>query len=443
MLLFTAGLSVATGLIFGTAPAVAVSGIRLNETLKEGGRGGAEGAGHQRLRATVVISEVALATVLLVGAGLLLRSFARVRSTDPGFKPQNVITMSVSLPFSAYSKPEQVHSFYDSLWRRVGEIPGADSAGFSTDLPMEGAWTHIFSVEGFSPVPGAKLNVSRNSVVMGEYFHTMRIPLLRGRWFNDQDRAVSEPVVIVSESIAKQFWPNGDPIDKRLKWGPPEGTSPWLKIVGVVGDVKAQALDQQMQPHTYEPYSQSQGDLAMFAPSNIAIRSSASTESLTSQVRAIVAGLDPQLAVDKVQTMTSVVDSSIAPRRFNTFLLVLFAACALLLSAVGIYGVIAYSVNQRKHEIGVRMALGAGRRDIVELVLRQGGLMAATGVISGLAGAVGLTRFLSTLLYEIKPIDPITMAAVGVTLGAVALLASYIPAFRATRVDPAIALRFE
>ncbi|HYM01049.1 MAG TPA: ABC transporter permease [Blastocatellia bacterium] len=444
VLLFTATLSLLTGLVFGAAPAFAASSVHLNETLKEGGRSGGQGARHQRLRSAVVVLELAFATVLLVSAGLLIRSFIKVREIDPGFRPQGVLTMSVPLPAVAYSKSGQIHAFYDNLLRRVQSIRGADSVGFSTDLPLQGGWTHIYSAEGYAPRPDEKLNFSKNSVVMGDYFQTMGIPLLKGRWFNDSDRPDSNLVVIVSESIARKFWPDADPIGKRLKWGPPEDKNPWITVVGVVADVKPAALDEETLPHTYEPYSQFESDMAFLAePQNIAIRSSAPPEDLIPQVREAVSGLDNQLAITKVQTMTEVIDSSIAGRRFNTFLLIVFAACALLLAAVGIYGVIAYSVTQRKHEIGVRMALGARRGDVATLVLRQGGLVAIIGIGAGLAGAIALTRFLSTLLYQIKPIDPITMTGVAVTLGAVALLASYIPAYRAARVDPAIALRFE
>lgn len=452
VLMFTVALSLVTGLIFGTAPAFAASSINLSETLKEGGRS-SKGIRHRRLRNLVIISEIALATVLLVGAGLLIRSFFRVRETDPGFRPHGVLTMSIGLPGASYSKPEQVRAFYQELLNRLRGASGIDSIGFSTDLPMLAGWTRIFSPEGWQPGPGEQLNIGNNCMVMGDYFETMGIPLIRGRYFDDRDRVDSEPVVIISESIARRFWAEEDPIGKRLKWGPPQSSSPWLTIVGVVGEVKPAALDQAMRAHTYEPYLQASGGLGMFGPYNIAVRASSGGRlpvsppvdptTLAGTVRAVVSGLDSQLAVSNVRTMSQVADRSIAPRRFNTFLLSVFAAAALLLSAVGIYGVIGYSVTQRSHEIGVRIALGAERKDVVLLILRQAVLLAAIGVGSGLAGAVGLTRFLSTLLYEIRPIDLPTMAAVAVLLAAVACLASFIPAHRATRLDPVAALRFE
>lgn len=443
VLIFTIVVSLATGIIFGTAPAFAASSVHFNDTLKEGGRGNSEGVGRRRLRAAVVISELAFATVLLVGAGLLIRSFARVRETNPGFRPQSLITMSVSLPQIAYSKGAQVQAFYTSLLDKVRAIPGTESVGFSTDLPLKSGWSKLFTPEGYTPAADAKLNMCRNSMVMGNYLGTLGVPLIHGRLFDDQDRAGAQPVVIISDSIAKQFWPNQDPIGKRLKWGPPEGVSPWMTIVGVVGDVKPGALDAETQPHTYEPYLQADSDAAPIGTDKIAIRTSSPTGVIVDSVREAVSRLDSQLAVANIKTMNQIIDTSIAPRRFNTSLLIIFAAAALLLSAVGIYGVISYSVSQRRHEIGVRMALGAESGAVIFMVLRQGMLMALIGVGIGLIGSLGLTRFLETLLYEVKPVDPITMGSVGLGLIAIACLASYVPAFRATRVDPALALRSE
>lgn len=442
VVLFTVGLSIATGFIFGTAPAFSASAVHISEMLKDGTRS-SQGVGHRRLRSAVIVSEIALATVLLVGAGLLIRSFIRVRETDPGFRPERVITMSVNLPLTSYNRPDQVSTFYKELLARLNATTGIDSVGFSTDLPMLAGWTRVFSPEDWSPAPDEKLNISNNSMVLGNYFQTMGIPLVRGRYFDDRDRVDSVPAVIISDSIAKRFWPDQDPIGKRLKWGPPQGNNPWLTIVGVVADVKNGPLDQQTRPHTYQSYAQAAGGLGMFGPANVAVRSTAMPESITNSVRDVVAGLDAQLAVSNIRTMNEVLETSISPRRFNMFLLTVFAAAALLLSAVGIYGVIAYSVVQRRREIGVRMALGASRRDVVGLIVRQGMFLVAIGVTVGLLGAVALTRFLSALLYEVSPIDPLTMVLGGVVLGLVAFLATFIPAHRATRLDPVAALRAE
>jgi predicted permease len=439
VLAFTFALSLLTGLFFGLAPALSASRTNLNEALKQGSRSATEGIGPRRLRKIIVTSEVALATILMIGAGLLIRSFARVRDTSPGFQPQSVLTMSVALPWAAYSTPEKVHAFYNQLNDRMQAVPGIDSFGFSTDLPLKAAWTRIFTPEGDNPPPGAALNTCMNSLVLGDYFKTMRIPLLEGRLFNDHDRLESMPVVIVSESIANRFWPNHGAIGKRLKWGPVQSTSDWLTVVGVVGDVKPGALDEETRPHTYEPYLQSRG---WFGPSNIAIRSLSAGNALAS-VREIVAGLDNQLAITDIRTMSDRIDTSIAPRRFSTFLLILFASTALLLSTVGIYGVIAYSVAQRRNEIGIRMALGADRGTIQRLVFREAALVTVIGVAIGLAGAAGSTRFLSGLLYEIRPLDPATLIGVSLLLAMVAAVASLIPARGATRIDPASALRSE
>ncbi|HEY6333825.1 MAG TPA: FtsX-like permease family protein, partial [Blastocatellia bacterium] len=432
-------LSLVTGVFFGLVPAFSASRTRLNEALKQGSRSATEGVGPRRLREIIVMSEVALAMILMIGAGLLIRSFVRVRNTSPGFQPQSVLTMSVDLPGAAYPTPEKVRSFFNQLKDRMQGVAGIDSFGFSTDLPLKAAWTRIFTPEGYNPPPGAAFNTCMNSIVLGNYFETMRIPLLEGRLFNDHDRLESPAVVIVSQSIANRFWPNHDAIGKRLKWGPSQSATDWLTVVGVVGDVKPGALDQETRPHTYEPYLQSRGWLG---PSNIAIRSSNSGSALAS-VREIVAGLDNQLAITDIRTMSDLIDTSIASRRFSTFLLILFACTALLLSTVGIYGVISYSVTQRQNEIGLRMALGADRGRILGLVFRQVALVVIAGIAIGLAGAAGLTRFLSGLLYEIRPLDAATMIGVSLLLGAVAAAASLIPARGATRVDPASALRSE
>ena len=440
VLAFTLALAVLTGLVFGSTPALAASRTDLNSTLKEGGRSVLQGPQHRRLRATLVVAEVALSLVLLVGTGLLVRSFAHVLGTDPGFQPEHVLTASLYLPGKRYSEDRQVRSFYRDMIARLGQLPGVEMAGASTDLPLEGGWNHVFTPEDYRATPGAGLNIAYHSIILGNYLQTMGIPLLRGRYFTEQDNLGSTPVLIINESLARRYWPHEDPIGKRLKWGPAASNDPWLTIVGVVSDVKQEALDAATIPHTYEPYGQHEG-----APSslNLAIRAAGDPTSLPSVMRAAVWGLDRQLAVAQVRTMDQVISESNAPRRFNLFMLAAFAVLALVLAAIGIYGVIAYSVAQRTHEFGIRMALGAETGDVLKMVLIHGLWLALSGVALGSISALALTGFLSSLLYGVKPTDPLTFVAVSLLLLAVALMAVYIPARRATKVDPMVALRYE
>ncbi len=435
---FAVGAAVVIGVVFGIVPGLAASHINVNETLKESGRTGTTTVGRHRVRGALVVTEIALAMILLLGAGLLLRSYQRVLETDPGFQPEHVLTASLSLPETQYSKDEQVRGFYESLLARLEQMPGAVAVGVSSDLPMNAVWNHIFTPEGYHPPAGAKLNVSAHSVILGQYLQAIGVPLIRGRFFTDQDNEKTAPVLIVSESLAKRYFANQDPIGKRLKWGPPESTDPWKTIVGVVGDVKQDALDVETTPHTYQPYRQQS-----VSSMNVAMRVAGDPASLGAALQSAIWSLDPQLAVAKVQTMDQLISASTTPRRFNLMLLGGFAGLALLLSAIGIYGVIAYSVAQRVHEIGIRMALGAQREDVLRMVLAQGLRLLATGLIIGACGGLALTRSLESLLYEVRPSDPVTYACAIVVLAGVALLASYLPARRATKVDPMTSLRYE
>ena len=435
---FTAGIAILASLVFGIVPTLAGSRTSVEATLKEGGRSGTQGREHRRIREGLVVVEVGLAMVLLIGAGLLLRSFQRVLETNPGFQPQHVLTASLSLPEVQYKQEPQIQGFYQSLIEHLQHVPGVQTAGASSDLPLHAGWNHIFTPEGYQPPPGAGLNFSNHSVILGNYLQTMGVPLLRGRYFTDRDNEHSAPVLIVSEAIAKRFWPHQDPIGKRLKWGPPEAKSPWLTIVGVVGEVKQGPLDVATTPHTYQPF------LQKITPSlNVAIRGSGEAAALASSLRGAVWDLDSQLAVAQVRTMDQVIQKSTTPRRFNLLLLAGFASLALLLSAIGIYGVIAYSVVRRVHEIGIRMALGAQRNDVMRLVVGQGLLLLLGGIVLGMIGALALTRSLASFLYGVKSTDPATFAGVAILLAGVGLLASYVPARRATKVDPMIALRYE
>jgi len=439
VLAFTLTLAVLAGLVFGVVPALAASRTDLNSTLKEGGRSAQQGPQHHHLRSVLVVAEVALSLVLLVGAGLLVRSFERVLATQPGFQPEHILTASLSLPEALY-KQEQIRSFYRDLMARLQELPGVKAVGASTDLPLQAGWNHVFTPEGYQTPHGAGLNVCYHSVILGDYLRTMGVPLLRGRYFTEQDTPASTAVLIVSESLAKRYWPNLDPIGKRLHWGPPESKDAWLTIVGVVGDVKQGPLDAPTIQHTYESYAQHDVPANTL---NVAVRAAGDPASLASALRAAVWGLDRQLAVADVRTMSQVISESTAPRRFNLCLLLAFAALAVALAGIGIYGVLSYSVAQRTHEIGIRMALGAQRGEVLRLVVGQGLLHLGLGIAIGIAGALALTRFLASLLYEVRATDPVTFVAVSAILTGIALLASYVPARRATKVDPMVALRYE
>jgi predicted permease len=435
---FTLGLAVIVGLLFGIVPAFASSRTNVADSLKEGGRSTAQSPQLHRLRGALVVVEVTLAMVLLVAAGLLLRSFQRILETQPGFHPEDVLTASLSLREPHYKEDSDIQNFYGRLLQRLQNLPGVQIAGASSDLPLQAGWNHLFTPEGYQPLPGANMNLCNHSVILGPYLQAIGAPLLRGRYFTDQDNSSSTHVLIVSDSLARRYWPNQDPIGKRLKWGPEASKDPWLTVVGVVGDVKQSSLDMETSPHTYESFWQNT------TPSlNVALRTSTDPASMASALRSTVWSIDPQLAVAQIQSMDQIISKSTTPRRFSLFFLVGFASLALILSAIGIYGVTAHSVVRRVHEMGIRIALGAQRRDVMRLVISQGMLLLVVGMAIGTLGALALTRTLASFLYGVRPTDPLTFVAVVVILAGVAFLACYIPARCATRVDPMIALRYE
>lgn len=445
-LAFAFAISLLAGVVFGLAPVFLALRTRLNENLKEGGRGGSFGRQHRRLRSGLVVAEVSLALVLLFAAGLLLRSFQKLLETNPGFAPDHLITASVSLPAAQYPQAQQMRSFQHALLERMQQLPGGRSAGMATDLPLESDWIRIFTADGYNPPPGAGMNVDSHTVVGGDYFQAMGIPLVRGRNFLPSDDAHSLPVIIVSQSLAEKYWHGQDPIGKRLKWGPAQSDSPWLTVVGVVGDVKQQALDKTTLPHTYQPYAQLKDDLVVqgiVRTLRMVVRTSGDPRSAAASLKAAVWGLDRQLAVTKLRTMEEVLSESSAPRRFNMILVLLFAGTALLLAAIGIYGVIAYSVAQRTQEIGIRMTLGAERVHVLRMVLGWGVLLTGTGTILGLAASLAAARLLRGFVFGIQATDPLTFVVVVAVLVATALLATCVPAWRAARVDPMVALRHE
>jgi putative ABC transport system permease protein len=445
VLAFAIIVSVASGLLFGLAPAITASKTDVNEALKEGGRSGAAGRAHARVRGVLVVTQTALALMLLIGAGLLIRSFMRVLETDPGFRPEHVLTMSIALPGTAYSKGSQTRAFFKQLLGRLNDLPGATAAGFGTDLPLGSGWTRLFTAEGHPLPPGATLPTNSHTVVAGGYFEALGIQLKSGRFFNEHDTPEKPGVVIISEGMARRFWPGEDPVGKRLKWGLEQSDAPWLTIVGVVADVKQGPLDAETKPHTYEPLLQiPDGFLANGGmPVNLAVRAIGDPASLTTAVTEQIAAIDPLQPVTEIKTMQEIVSESIAPRRFNTYLLMAFATAALLLATIGIYGVVSYTVTQRTNEIGVRMALGARQRDVLMMVVGQGFRLAVIGLAVGLAASFAATRLLASLLYEVSSTDLLTYSVTPLVLLAVALLASYIPARKASHVDPMVALRYE
>lgn len=436
VLAFTFGLTLVTGLIFGIAPSLAVTRGPLQESLREGTGGAGTSGMRLRLRSALVVSEVALSLVLLVGAGLLIKSFAKLDTLNAGFSIDNILTMSISLPGSAYNQPAKVVQFYDRLMSGVENLPGVASAG-AISWQLYGVGTgHRYHVVGEpTPTPGQE-STGEVRFVTPRIFETLRIPLVRGRVFSGQETLESPHVVIVNEALARQHWPNEDPIGKRIQmeWsGMLEA-----EVIGVVGDVRLVSLEQKARPTLYWPQSKIGNNFM-----TIMVRSESDPTQLTNTIKAEVAKLDPLVPVAKVMRLEEAKSRSLNQRRFTMLLLGVFAAVAMTLAAVGIYGVMAYSVSQRTHEIGVRMALGAQRSDVLGLVLRQGATLAAVGVAIGLAASFGLSRLMTSQLFEVSEKDPLVFAAVATLLTAIALVACALPAQRASRVDPLIALRYE
>ena len=452
VLLFTLGASLLTGIVFGIVPAVQGSAAGLGEALNEGSRG-ASGRRGKRIRSLLVVTEFALALVLLVGAGLLVRTLWRLQKVDVGFQPKNVTTASLWLPQpdirenGRYNESSAQAAFYRKALERIRALPGVTEAAGATSVPFNTrGFTTRLQIEGRDPERDGTA-VATGSSASTRYFSTLGVPLKAGRDFDERDADSGERVMIVSESFARKFFPGEDPLGKRLRFpGRPlqrqvvdsSATPPWMTIVGVVGDVKTESLALDGRPAFYRPLLQASNALFTFV-----IRGSAPPATLGPQVDAAVRGLDPELPVFAVRTMDDAMAATVEERHFAMQLLALFAAAALALSAVGIYGVIAYGVAQRTREIGIRMALGARPADVRRMLLLEGGKLAGAGVAIGLAGSVLLTRAMSALLYEVGPRDPMTLVSVPAVLAGVALAATFFPARRASRVDPTTALRSE
>jgi putative ABC transport system permease protein len=439
---FTAACSLLTGFVFGTVPALEASNPDLNETLKEGGRSGA-GVGRHRLRSLLVVAEIALSLVLLVGAGLMMRSFISLQNVNAGINPQGVLTMYIALPGAKYGNrdraPEKRIAFFSQLLERVRAIPGVQSAGTNSGLPLTGNnWGRSLTVEGRPVLSVGEAPTINHCVISPSYFSAMGTAILKGRDFDERDTREAPKVTIVDERLAREYWPDEDPIGKRIRFGPPEDNEPWHTIVGVVREVKHSRLDASGRESVYLPFAQ-----MPIGGSSLAIRTSGRPENLIGAVRAQVKALDPDLPLIRVMPMTEVVARSVWQQRLYTALFGVFAAVALILATVGIYGVMSYAVTQRTREIGLRMALGAQRQDVLKLVVGHGILLATIGVGVGLAAALALTRLMSSLLFGVTATDPITFAAVSVLLAGVALGACFVPARRAAKVDPMVALRYE
>ena len=436
VLLFSLAASIAAVVVFGLAPSLHASGMSLSGALREGSAGTGESAGKRRLRRALVAAETALSFVLLVGAGLLARSFARLQEVPLGFEPARVLTAGMSLPRAQYGKPEQWLGFYSTLVERLKSDPGVESVAASLPLPLYGGGLNFaFKIEGRPERPGSDLTANYTSMTPA-YFHVLGIPLLRGRLIGDGDVAGAPMVCLISSTFAKRFFPGEDAIGHRLAFGFRESVS--REIVGVVGDVRRDGLGAESRPEMYVPFAQDPWWAAYAV-----VRTAGDPAKLAGTLRSEVRALDPTLPVESVQPMTDMVSDSVAQPRFRTTLLGLFGLVAFLLAAIGTYGVISYSVGQRTREVGIRMALGAGRRDVLRLVIGEGLVLTAAGLAIGAVGALILTRYLASLLFEVGRLDPATYAVVGVTLLLAGVLACWIPARRAARVDPLTALRSE
>ena len=450
VVVFAMVLAVLTGLVCGLAPAFAALRTSVNETLKEGGRTGTPGGAHARLRSALVIGEIAIALVLLVGSGLLLRSFEKMRAVDLGFRPDHVLVASYSLPRQQYPTQSAVDQFNQELIRRVRQLPGVNLVGLTSFLPAGGSQGNTsFIAEGYVPPKGAGLNLATYIQIQGDYLQAMGIPLLAGRLFTPADNENSQLVAIVNHKFAEHYWPGGNAIGKRFRIGMPETPAPWLTIVGEVADVKEYSPDLPAKEQYYQPIDQNEkslGSLASPADLNgnggyIALRTAMEPEQMANVLRSTVRSIDAQLPLTQVQSMQQTVSDSEAERRFNTVLISTFAIAAVLLAALGIYSVIAFSAALREQEMAIRMALGSQRAGILSLVFTSAAKLALTGCALGLLGAAAASRLLRTLVFDVSPFDPLVLTLAAVLVLILAMAASLLPARRAASIDPMKSLR--
>jgi putative ABC transport system permease protein len=441
VLAFALGVSLLTGVVFGMAPAWSVARTNFAQSIKEGGRTATAGRSGHLLRSILVAAEFALALVLLVGAGLLLKAFSRLRSVNPGFNPQNITTIYMQLPLTRYKEIPRQTQFRRELLAGLNSLPGVEAA-MITDIPFGGNDVdHAVVIDGRPPLPvGSEPDVQTVSV-MGDYFRVMQIPVRAGRTFTEMDREGEPLVAVVNEEFVKQFFPHENALGARIDWARSDPPRKWMTIVGVVSDVRHVSLSQPQDAAVYTPFCQSDERWRHFM--TLAIRSSRPAGDLAAEVKREAWSIDRQIPVSLIQSMDELMAVSLAQERFNMSLLGLFASLALVLAAVGIYGLMSYAVTQRTHEIGIRVAIGAQRRDVLGLVVAEGTKLALLGIVVGVAFALVLTRFMTSLLFEVAPTDPTTFFGVALLLALTGLLACYIPARRAVRVDPMVALRYE
>ena len=446
ILLFTLGIVILTGIIFGLVPALQASKPDLNQVLKEGGRDSQASASGRRIRSALVVAEIAIALVLLVGAGLLLRAFIRLQGVSPGFNPANLQTFNLQLPSTKYKDWSQVSGFYAQLLDRIKALPGVQSADVAGFLPLESGWRLAFTITGQPKAPDGEDLIAQYRIVSPNYFQTVGIPMARGRQLTERDNADAPGVVVINQAMAERFWQGEDPVGKRVnsstRFIGPLGKvipqSPEFEIVGVVGNEKNSGLNASPEPAIY--FSQTQFS---YRSMNVIVRTAPNPASIVGVIRNEVRAIDGELPISNMKTMEQILGDSIAQPRFSTLMLGLFAGLAMVLAAVGIYGVMSYSITLRTREIGIRMALGARQGDVLGMVLRQGLKLAAAGIAIGLIGAVALSRVMTSLLYGVSATDPLTYVVVSIVLAGVALVACFVPARRATRVDPMVALRYE
>lgn len=452
VVVFALAAAVLTGLLCGLAPAFAAARTRVNEVLKEGGRTGSAGGAHVRLRSVLVVTEIAVALVLLTASGLLLRSFQKLRQVNLGFRADHMLTASYGLPQKQYSTQTAIDGFNDTLLRRLEQLPGIEAVGVTSMLPASGnSNNNAFVAEGYVPPPGAGLNLSWFSSTMGNYFRAAGIPLLRGRVFTDADTAKAPLVCIVNRATAQHFWPGQDPVGKRVHWGMKETPLPWMTVVGEVGDVKQTGPGDPTQYQIYQPMSQQTASFGTFAPpdslnaqgGSIVLRTALPPDQMIQALRTTVRSIDPQLPLTQVRSMDQAVSATEAPRRFNTALISAFAAAAVLLALLGIYSVIAFTAAMRTQEMAIRLALGSQRSKVVKLILVSGARLALIGCAIGGLGAVFATRLLRSLLFQVSPLDPAVIVLAACSIFLLALLASFIPAQRAAAIEPMKALRLE